>query len=153
MRVIGVDPGLQKTGYALVEKKGSGYSIAACGVLVTEKTSIDKRLLSIYGGLVDIIDRHAPACLSVETGFYSKNVDSLVKMSQVKGIVILAAALKNIEVFEYSPKVVKNAITGRGNATKEQVKFMVEQLLGEKVEGSFDISDAIAVAICHLHRV
>ncbi len=153
MRVIGVDPGLQKTGYALVEKKGTGYSIAACGVLFTEKTSIDKRLLSIYGGLVDIIDRYAPVCLSVETGFYSKNVDSLVKMSQVKGIVILAAALKNIEVFEYSPRVVKNAITGRGNATKEQVKFMVEQLLGEKVEGSLDISDAIAVAICHLHRV
>ena len=73
-------------------------------------------------------------------------------MSQVKGVVLLAASLSDIEVFEYSPTVVKKAIVGRGRATKEQVKYMVEQLVKREIGGSFDKSDAIAVAICHLYR-
>ncbi|TES92996.1 MAG: crossover junction endodeoxyribonuclease RuvC [Candidatus Cloacimonadota bacterium] len=152
MRIIGVDPGLQRTGYAVVEKKENDFLIVTSGVLTTKKTSIGKRLLSIYNGLLNIIEEYSPALMAVETGFYSKNVDSLVKMSQVKGVLIVAASLKGLEVFEYSPATIKSSVVGRGGATKEQVKYMVEQIMKREIEGGFDISDAIAVAICHFHR-
>jgi len=152
MRVIGIDPGLQRTGYGVLEKSVNGFSIIASGVLTTKKSSTEKRLFSIYNKLMDIIREYSPTTLAIETGFYSKNVDSLIKMSQVKGVVLLAASLSDIEVFEYSPTVVKKAIVGRGRATKEQVRYMVEQLVKREIGGSFDTSDAIAVAICHLYR-
>lgn len=153
MRVLGVDPGLQRTGFAIVEKKGSRFSVISSGVIRIPKSSIEKRLLQIHEQLAQLIDIHKPTHFAIEAGFYSKNVDSLVKMSQVKGVAMLAAALKDIQVFEYSPTTIKSAIVGRGSATKAQVRFMVEQMLKIKVEGSFDISDALAVAICHLQRV
>ncbi len=152
MRVIGIDPGLQRTGFAIVEKAGSKFSVINCGVLKIPKSSIEKRLLLIHEQLAELIDTHAPEHFAIEAGFYSKNVDSLVKMSQVKGVAILAAALRNIKVFEYSPTTIKSAVVGRGSASKAQVRFMVEQMLGMKIDGSFDISDALAVAICHLQR-
>ena len=152
VRVIGIDPGLQRTGYAVLEKSVNGFSIIALGVLTTKKSSTEKRLLSIYNKLMNIIREYSPSTLAIETGFYSKNVDSLIKMSQVKGVVLLTASLSDIEVFEYPPTVVKKAVVGRGRATKEQVKYMVEQLLKREIGGSFDTSDAIAVAICHLYR-
>ena len=151
-RVIGVDPGLQKTGYAIVEKNGNNFIIIESGLIKTKKESIEKRLLLIYENLIDIIEKYSPSCLAVESSFYSRNVDSLVKMSQVKGVVMLSASLKCIEVFEYSPATVKSATVGRGRATKEQVRFMVEQMVKQKIRGSFDVSDAVAVAICHLSR-
>lgn len=152
MRVIGIDPGLQRTGYAIVEKDGNSFSVIASGVLTTGKLSIGNRLLRIHQELSEIIDIHEPVHFAIESGFYSKNVDSLVKMSQVKGVAILAAALKRIEIFEYSPTTIKSALVGKGGASKEQVRFMVEQMLNMKIEGAFDISDALAVAICHLQR-
>ncbi len=150
VRVIGIDPGLQRTGYAVVEKRGNDFLIITSGLLTTKKTSVSKKLLSIFNKIINIIEDHSPSCLAVEAGFYSKNVDSLVKMSQVKGVVMLAASKKGLEVFEYSPTAVKSAIVGRGRAAKEQVKYMVEQMINKEIKGSFDISDAIAVAICHL---
>ena len=152
MRVIGIDPGLQKTGYAVLEKNGNKFVILTSGLITTEKESIAQRLTFIYRKLVEIIDRFSPALLAVESGFYSKNVDSLIKMSEVKGVVILAGSLKGLEVFEYSPAIVKKAIVGRGNATKEQVRFMVEQITKEKIQKGFDVSDAVAIALCHLQR-
>jgi len=152
LRVIGIDPGLRKTGYAVMEESKKRFRIITSGVITTEKTTIDKRVLSIYNGIITIVDNFAPTCLAVESGFYSKNVDSLIKMSEVKGVVILAAALKGLEVFEYSPAIVKKAIVGRGSATKEQVRFMVEQITKEKIQKGFDVSDAVAIALCHLQR-
>jgi crossover junction endodeoxyribonuclease RuvC len=153
MRVIGVDPGLQRTGYAVVEKNGASFSVIASGVLRPPKSHIGDKLLYIHRELAKLIDAHKPSHFAIESGFYSKNVDSLVKMSQVKGVAILAASLKAIEVFEYSPTTIKSALVGRGSATKEQVRFMVEQMLNMKIEGAFDISDALAVALCHLQRI
>lgn len=152
MRVIGIDPGLQKTGYAIVEKEGNTFSVIASGVVKTPRASTGKKLLHIHRELASLIDIHKPTHCAIEAGFYSKNVDSLVKMSQVKGVAMLAAALRDIEIFEYSPRTIKSAIAGRGSATKDQVRFMVEQMLRTKIEGAYDISDALAVAICHLHR-
>ncbi len=152
MRVIGIDPGLGTTGYAVIEKFKIEFRIITSGVITTKKEAIDRRLLSIYNELTTIVDNFEPDSLAVESGFYSKNVDSLIKMSQVKGVVILTGSLKDLNVFEYSPAVVKKAIVGRGNASKEQVRYMVEQITKRKIEKSFDVSDAIAVAICHLHR-
>jgi crossover junction endodeoxyribonuclease RuvC len=153
MRVIGVDPGLQKTGYAIVEKTGNSFSVITSGVVKTPKSTTGKRLLCIHKELAKLIDTHKPIHFAIEAGFYSKNVDSLVKMSQVKGVAMLAAALRKIEIFEYSPTTIKSAIVGRGSASKDQVRFMVEQMLNMKIAGSFDISDALAVAICHLQRM
>jgi len=152
MRIIGIDPGLLRTGYAVIEKHGNHFTIIAQGLATTKKESIGNRLLSIYNKVSHIIEEYAPSSLAVESGFYSKNVDSLVKMSYVKGVVILAARQKGIDISEYSPATVKMAITGRGRATKEQVKFMVEQILEQKIDGGYDISDAISVALCHLYR-
>jgi crossover junction endodeoxyribonuclease RuvC len=152
MRVIGVDPGLQKTGYAVVERKGKGYRVITSGVIRTKKDETGKRLLSIFDSISSIIEENSPTCLSIESSFYSKNIDSLVKMSQVKGVVVVAACIKGLEVFEYSPTSIKSAVVGSGRARKEQVKFMVEQMIDQKIDGSYDISDAFAVALCHLHR-
>lgn len=153
MRVMGVDPGLQRTGFAVVEKSGNRLSVIASGVLKIPKAPTARRLLLIHQQLSELIDTHKPSCFAIEAGFYSKNVDSLVKMSQVKGVAMLAAAIREIEIFEYSPTTIKSAIVGRGSASKEQVRFMVEQMLNMKIEGSFDISDALAVAVCHLQRM
>ena len=102
MRVIGIDPGLQKTGYAIVEKAGNTFSVIASGVVKTPKSSTGAKLLLIHQELARIIDTHGPTHFAIEAGFYSKNVDSLVKMSQVKGVAMLAAALREIEIFEYA---------------------------------------------------
>jgi crossover junction endodeoxyribonuclease RuvC len=152
MRVLGIDPGLAGTGYAVVEKDGNEFSIINSGVLKTEKEPIGERLVFIYNGLINIIEECSPDTLVVESSFFSKNVDSLTKMSEVKGIVILAAAQKHLNVFEYTPAVIKKSIVGRGRATKEQVKYMVEQIIKKSISGSFDVSDAIAIAICHIQR-
>jgi crossover junction endodeoxyribonuclease RuvC len=153
MRVIGIDPGLQKTGYAVVERAGNTFTVIASGVVKTPKGGTARKLLLIHRELIKLMDVHKPAHFAIESGFYSKNVDSLVKMSEVKGVAMLAASLKEIEIFEYTPTAIKNAVVGRGSASKDQVRFMVEQTLKMKVEGSFDISDALAVAICHLQRI
>jgi crossover junction endodeoxyribonuclease RuvC len=115
--------------------------------------SMPIRLKRIYEGLQSLIDRHHPDEFAIESAFYGKNAQSALKLGQARGVSILAAVEKEIPTTEYSPREIKQAVVGKGAATKQQVQFMVRTLLhvkGDKM--TLDTSDALAVAICHLHR-
>jgi crossover junction endodeoxyribonuclease RuvC len=161
MIVLGVDPGSNITGYGIIkvlEKDGKldrtelipiDYGV----IKVDDKEHFNIRLKKIYDELVQIINQHRPTDLAIETAFYGKNFQSAYKIGHVRGVVILSAVNSGISVFEYTPREIKKAVVGRGNAAKEQVQFMVKAILGLKNFPEFyDVSDALAVAICHVNR-
>ncbi|MCX7877524.1 MAG: crossover junction endodeoxyribonuclease RuvC, partial [Ignavibacteria bacterium] len=112
------------------------------------------RLKKIYDTLTEIISKYQPVEFAIETAFYNKNVQSTMKLGQARGVSILAAANNFINIAEYSPREIKKSVTGTGNASKEQVKFMICKLLNIKsLPSKFDISDAIAVALCHYNFI
>lgn len=152
MRVLGIDCGAEKTGYGLIESDGRYHSIVAAGCIVTSpKNPLHERLLSIARGLRGVIELHVPVAAAVEEVFYAQNVKTALKLSHVRGVVLLAIAEAGIPLGEYSPLEIKTSVVGYGRAEKQQVKMMVHSLLrlddGE-IE-SEDACDALAVAICH----
>ena len=150
-RIIGVDPGTRITGYGIIEANRNSYDLICHGTITPSiKLAQEFRYLAIFEELQKIIEEYEPQELSVETQFVYKNVDSALKLGMARGVIILAATLKKIPVFEYAPKKTKMAVTGTGSASKEQVQKMIELLLSEKVT-SEDASDALALAICHAH--
>lgn len=156
MIVLGVDPGSNITGYGVVMVESDTDEIVPIdyGVIkLDEKESFHIRLKEIYDRISEIINLHRPTELAIETAFYGKNFQSAFKIGHVRGVVILSAINSGISVFEYTPREVKKAVVGRGNATKEQVQFMVGAILGLKsVPEFYDVSDALAIAICHINR-
>lgn len=161
MIVLGVDPGSNITGYGVVkveEKSGKidRTKLVAIdyGVIKVDEDDIfPARLKKIYDKITEIINLHRPTELAIETAFYGKNFQSAFKIGHVRGVVILSAVNSGISVFEYTPREVKKSVVGKGNATKEQVQFMVRAILGLKFFPAFyDISDALAIAICHINR-
>jgi len=155
MRILGVDPGTLFTGYAVIECIGSRLSILKYGVIKNpSKNSLPLRLKNIYDTLVDVIDEYLPDEFAIETAFYSKNVQSTLKLGHARGVSILAAVNKQIPTAEYSPKEIKKSVVGIGSASKEQVRYMVSSLFKTKLSSkSLDISDAIAVALCHYNKL
>ncbi len=154
MTVLGVDPGTAATGYGVVIRgDGGAASLAECGVIrTTAGAPLSLRLREIHESLGEVMDRHAPAVVAVEDIFYGKNVRTTVMLGHTRGAVLLAAALRDIEVVDYSPAEVKSAIVGTGRATKDQVQFMVKKLLRLKsVPAPADAADGVAVALCHLN--
>lgn len=152
MRVLGIDPGSHTTGYGLVEKKGSQLIHIDNGCLTTKKTqSLPERLFSIYQGLLKIIETYQPTMVAIEEVFFSKNVSSSLRLGEARGIALLAAQKNQLAIQEYSTRVVKQAITGYGNASKEQIQDMVRRLLKLPQMAQEDASDALALAICHLN--
>ncbi|MBM3200801.1 MAG: crossover junction endodeoxyribonuclease RuvC [Chlamydiae bacterium] len=150
-KIIGIDPGSRITGYGIIEASRNSYSLVCHGTITpSSKLAAEFRYKKIFEDLSILLDIHKPDALSVETQFVYKNVDSALKLGMARGVIVLAATLKNIPVFEYAPKKTKMAVTGSGSASKEQVQKMIELLLGEKVP-SEDASDALAMAICHAH--
>lgn len=152
MIVLGVDPGTGSTGYGVVASKGGGaVSLIECGVIRTEpNTALSRRLREIYEGVCDVIVRHSPDVMAVEGVFYGKNVRTTVILGHTRGAILLAASLMDLQVAEYSPAEIKSAVAGTGRATKEQVQFMVQQLLRLKATPKpSDAADGVAVALCH----
>ncbi len=150
-RIIGVDPGTRITGYGIIEAERNSYHHICHGIITpSPKLATEFRYQTIFEELQIILDEYKPEALSVETQFVYKNVDSALKLGMARGVIILAATLKKIPVFEYTPKKTKMAVTGTGAADKAKVQKMIELLLGEKVV-SEDASDALAIAICHAH--
>ena len=153
-RILGIDPGLQSTGISVIESTSGGmYRTLYCGCIETLKDKkIEKRLSEIYSDINDIILRFKPDCLAVEEIFFSSNAKSVIKVGQARGVVLLCASNNNIDVFEYTPLEVKQAIVGYGRATKDQIKYMVKVLLKIN-EVDFpkkdDAWDSLAIAICH----
>ncbi len=150
--ILGIDPGTAVTGYGVVAKEGGGaVSLVECGVVRTSSGEVlAVRIREIYLAVADLIARHAPSVVVVEDVFQGKNVQSALKLGHARGAILLAAALGEIPIAEYSPRVIKKAVVGNGNATKDQVGFMVQQQLRLKAPPKpADAADGVAVALCH----
>lgn len=154
MKILGIDPGSRVTGYGVVSSgKGSTLEKIAEGeIKVDAKAGLPERLKTIYTALKVVMDEFTPDAVSIETVFYGKNVKSAMVMSHARGVALLSAAESEVEVFEYSPSVVKQAVVGNGQATKGQVQHMVKLLLGSDKLSNPDAADALAIAICHINH-
>lgn len=152
--VLGIDPGSRATGYGLVMRNGQRLSAVAHGVIRPRaKAPLADRLETIFSGLVEQIERHGPVAAAVEEVFFSANARSALTLGQARGVALLAAAVKGLPVFEYTPSVVKNAVVGYGRAEKRQVQQMVRLILGLPGAPAQDAADALAVAICHCNSM
>ena len=154
MIVLGVDPGTLITGYGVIETRNGKLKILDCGAVQNKsQTPMPKRLKLIYETLNKVTKRYHPDEFSIETAFYGKNAQSALKLGHARGVAMLTAITRNIPTYEYSPREVKKAIVGNGAASKEQVQYMVKTLLKLKeLPKHYDVTDALAVAICHIQR-
>ena len=154
LRLLGIDPGLQRTGWGVITVDGNRLRPVAAGVLrSTASRSLAERLAELYTGLCDVIATWAPTEAAVEETFVNKNPGSTLKLGQARGIALLAPALAGLAVHEYATNSVKSAVVGAGHAGKEQVAMMVLRLLpGLPADTAADATDALAVAICHAHH-
>ena len=150
--VIGLDPGLQRTGWGVIGRDGSRLAHIAHGVVTSRAAdALAERLAQLYEALDAVLALHAPGSAAVEETFVNQNPRSTLKLGQARGVALLVAARRGLAVAEYAPATVKQAVTGQGGAEKRQVHAMVERLLPTvRVTGS-DAADALAVAICHAH--
>src|SRR3981081_553459 len=153
MRVLGIDCGSRVTGYGVIGTDGADCIFVRCGAIRSRPSDpLAGRLKSIYNGIFEVIQEFAPEAAAFERLVYATNVQSALKLGHVRGVSMFAAAEANLPVFEYSPLEVKSAVTGYGRAEKPQVQQMVCAVLKlESVPETYDASDALAVAICHVH--
>lgn len=152
--IMGIDPGGEVTGMGVVRREGSMIRMVACGASRARKgESIAEKLCRVFRFVQEIIEEYRPEVLAVEDIFYGRNVQSLKSIGQIRGAIILAGALAGVSIYEYSPREVKKAVVGRGDASKEQVQKMIQALLGlESAPKPHDAADALAIALCHSHR-
>ena len=155
MRVLGIDPGIGCTGYAVLELKNNKFNLIELGVIRTSpKDTMPVRLKTIYEGVSEVIASLEPNEMAIETVFVGKNVQSALKLGHARGAAIIAGAIAGLDVQEFSPREVKKNIVGTGNATKEQVQFMVKSILKlEKVPKPNDAADAVAIALSFIQTV
>ena len=158
MRVLGIDCGTEYTGYGIVDlladdRNNDRLVCVVCGAIkASPRDPMPKRLSSISIGLQELISKHRPDRVAIEDVFYAANVKSALKLGQVRGVAMLAAASAGLEVAEYSPLSIKSAVVGYGRAEKHQVQQMVTRLLNlDQIPEPADAADALAIAICHLH--
>jgi crossover junction endodeoxyribonuclease RuvC len=154
MKVLGIDPGSETLGWGVVEGSGLKYALVDFGTVKSSpKESFSKRLLKIYDGVEAVINTFKPDVISVEEAFYANNVKVALKLGQVRGVVLLSGEKNNLEISEFSPRLIKQTVVGYGNAEKHQVQEMVRLLLRlQKVPEPHDAADALAIAICHFHH-
>jgi crossover junction endodeoxyribonuclease RuvC len=153
LRLIGIDPGLQRTGWGIIEAEGNRLRALGCGVLrSTQSRSLAERLAELHAGLTAVIAEWAPHEAAVEETFVNKNPVSTLKLGQARGIALLVPALAGLPVHEYATNAVKSAVVGAGHADKTQVAMMVGRLLPGLGPQGADATDALAVAICHAHH-
>jgi crossover junction endodeoxyribonuclease RuvC len=153
MLVLGIDPGMAILGYGLVKQDGNSLKVIDYGVVNTPSDmDTPHRLVAIFDSVCELIDRYAPQAVAVEELFFNKNVKTALAIGHARGVAVLAAALKGLEVYEYTPLQVKQAVVGYGRASKQQVQQMVRMLLNLPcVPKPDDAADALAVSICHIH--
>lgn len=151
MIIIGIDPGSVLCGYGVIKKNKNTFEVIEYGVIKAKKKSIilSERIKEIFFRLNSVIARNKPECSVFETMFYSKNAQSLIKLSHARSAAILSAAVNNVPIVEFSPREIKKSVTGNGNASKQQVQFMVKKILNiEETPEFYDVSDALATALC-----
>ena len=154
MRILGIDPGSETTGWGVIEGDGRRYELVECGtVRALPAQKFPARLLRIADALEEIIQRHHPDACAIEDGFLATNVKVTLKLGQVRGVAMLVAERAALEIHEYSPRLVKQTVVGHGSAEKFQVQQMVKTLLSlASIPEPHDAADALAVAICHFHH-
>lgn len=154
MRIMGLDPGLRKTGWGVIEAQAGRISHIANGVVTSQVTlSLAERLLQLFDGLQEVISLWAPEVAAVEETFVNKNPVSTLKLGQARGIALLAPSMAGMPVAEYAPNKVKKTVVGVGHAGKQQVDAMVRMMLPGITIKNADAADALAVAICHAHHM
>ena len=154
MIILGVDPGVTITGYALLNVVDGSLSILDCGCIKTDRSmAFPLRLKKIYDGISYLIEQYRPQTLTLEEVFYAQNIQTALKMGHVRAVTLLAAVNHQISISEFSTREIKQAVTGNGAASKQQVQRMVVQLLNlPQVPSPYDVADAMAAAICHCNR-
>ncbi len=154
MRVFGIDPGSDRTGYGCVDSDGRRHRLVVCGAVRTRASSaFPHKLATIHHALAGLIADCHPECVVIENLFHATHVRSALKLGHARGVAMLAAVEAGIEIVEYTPAEIKRAVVGYGRAEKTQVQQMIKLLLGlQRVPSPHDAADALAVAICHLHK-
>jgi crossover junction endodeoxyribonuclease RuvC len=153
IRILGIDPGLRRTGWGVIAVAGNALSYVDSGSLKTdERETLAARLLVIHNGLREVVDAHAPHEAAVEATFVNRDAAATLKLGQARGIAMLVPALAGIAVAEYAPNLVKKTIVGTGHGEKGQVRMMIGVLLPRANPRSEDAADAIAIAVCHAHH-
>ncbi len=151
--VLGVDPGSRCTGYGIVNERSGQARLLETGTIRPVKDGpLSLRLGFIFGEISGLLERFAPDMVAVEDVFFARNSASALKLGQARGAILAACGMRDVAVFSYEPTLVKKSLVGTGRAEKDQVAFMVGQILGEKPNWARDSSDALAVAICHLNQ-
>ena len=153
MRIIGIDPGYAIVGYGVLDYYMARFSVVNYGAVTTAAgTSFDRRLMEIYDDMCTVLDMFKPDCMSIEKPNITNNQPTVLDVAQARGVILLAAVQRNIEIYEYTPLQVKQAVVGYGRAEKRQVQEMVKNILDLKdIPKPDDTADAVALAICHGH--
>lgn len=154
MRVFGIDPGSERTGYGCIDSDGCRHQLVKCGaVWAGVGATFPDQLSIIYRELTALLAEHQPECVAIENIFHAVNARSALKLGHARGVAMLAAVEAGVTVVEYTPAAIKRAVVGYGRAEKGQVAQMVKMLLGlDAIPKPHDATDALAVAICHLHN-
>jgi crossover junction endodeoxyribonuclease RuvC len=153
IRILGIDPGLRRTGWGLIEAAGNRLIHVACGSLETsERAPLGERLLAIHDGLAAVIAEFCPHEAAVEATFVNVNAAATLKLGQARGIAMLVPAKAGLTVAEYAPNLVKKSIVGAGHGEKAQIRMMIGVLLPQAAPPSEDAADALAIAVCHAHH-
>jgi crossover junction endodeoxyribonuclease RuvC len=153
IRIIGIDPGLRRTGWGVVETEGNRLSFLGCGSVTTDdRNDLAARLLAIHDGLMRILEEFRPDEAAVEATFVNKDAKSTLKLGQARGIAMVVPARVGVPVAEYAPNLVKKSIVGVGHGDKTQVRMMIGVLLPKADPASHDAADALAIAVTHAHH-
>jgi len=153
--IIGIDPGSRYCGYGLIEMESRKVIAAGCGTIdVTKGQNLGMRLKALYEEISAILEQYQPEVAAVESMFFQKQIRSVFTLGHARGVILLCLAMKNIPFTEYSPREVKKSVVGNGNASKQQVRYMINQIypLSEKPKHD-DAYDALAIATCHYNRI
>ena len=153
--IFGVDPGIARTGYGIIEEKMGRTALLTYGCITTKPNDQSKRLMIVHHELKELLRFYQPACVAVEQLYFAKNTTTALIVSEARGVILLTAALFDVPVFEYTPNQVKLAVTGSGTADKQQIQTMIARLLGlHSIPKPDDAADGLAVALCHIqmHR-
>ncbi|MET3794860.1 crossover junction endodeoxyribonuclease RuvC [Aquamicrobium terrae] len=153
IRIIGIDPGLRRTGWGIVESLGNSLRFVASGsVCSDDKATLASRLCQLHEGLSQVLHRAMPHEAAVEQTFVNKDATATLKLGQARGVAMLVPALAGLPVAEYAPNAVKKAVIGVGHGDKKQIHMMVKVLMPKAVFETHDAADALAIAICHAHH-
>ena len=149
--ILGIDPGSQKTGFGIISHEGSCSEYITSGIIRLPRTNLPERLKIIFDGVTEIVEQYCPQQLAIEEVFMARDAKAAIKLGQARGAAIVACVNRNMAVFEYAAKSIKQAVVGTGSADKQQVQHMVKALLTLSAAPREDAADALAAALCHAH--